>query len=539
MFDTLHDRLAATFKGLRSKGRLSDEDIDATCREIRVALLEADVNLGVVKDFIAQVKQRAKGSELSGALNPAQQVIKIVNEELVGVLGGDTRTIRFAKRPPTVILLAGLQGSGKTTLAGKLAHWLKSEGHSPLLVAADLQRPNAVNQLQVVGDRAGVHTYAPEPGNGVGDPVAVAKDSIGHADQKLYDVVIVDTAGRLGVDDEMMRQASDIRDAVTPDEVLYVVDAMVGQDAVNTANAFAEGVGFDGVVLTKLDGDARGGAALSVARVSGRPIMFASNGEKISDFDVFHPDRMASRILGMGDMLTLIEQAEKTFDQEQSAKAAEKLSSKGGGEFGLNDFLQQMRMVRKMGPLSKIFGMLPGMGEMKDQIEGIDEKEVDRIEAIICSMTPAERDDPKILNGSRRARIAAGSGVEVSAVNNLVNRFFDARKMMSSMAGGKMPNMPGMPQMPGAGAAPGGGSGGGQRKQSAKKKKGKRVSGNPAKRNGQQPAKPEPAADPGAAFGADATAGGNGQGERDQSAEAMQDFELPAELRDMLGKQSK
>lgn len=537
MFDTLHDRLAATFKGLRSKGRLSDEDIDATCREIRVALLEADVNLGVVKDFIGQVKQRAKGSELSGALNPAQQVIKIVNEELVGVLGGETRTVRFAKRPPTVILLAGLQGSGKTTLAGKLAHWLKGEGHSPLLVAADLQRPNAVNQLQVVGERAGAHTFAPEPGNGVGDPVTVAKDSIGHADQKLYDVVIVDTAGRLGVDEEMMQQASDIRDAVTPDEVLYVVDAMVGQDAVNTANAFAEGVGFDGVVLTKLDGDARGGAALSVARVSGRPIMFASNGEKISDFDVFHPDRMASRILGMGDMLTLIEQAEKTFDQEQSAKAAEKLASKGGGEFGLNDFLQQMRMVRKMGPLSKIFGMLPGMGEMKDQINGIDEKEVDRIEAIICSMTPAERDNPKILDGSRRARIANGAGAEVSAVNNLVNRFFDARKMMSSMAGGKMPNMPGMPQMPGVGGAPGGGSGGGQRKQSGKKKKGKRVSGNPAKRDGQQPAKP--AAEPGAAFGADATAGGNGDGDRGQAADAMEDFELPAELRDMLGKQSK
>ena len=352
-------------------------------------------------------------------------------------------------------MLAGLQGSGKTTLAGKLALWLKGEGHSPLLVAADLQRPNAVNQLQIVGQRAGVHVFAPEPGNGVGDPVAVARDSIAEAQRRLYDVVIVDTAGRLGIDAELMQQAADIRDAVNPDEVLFVVDAMIGQDAVNTANAFAEGVGFDGVVLTKLDGDARGGAALSIARVTGSPIMFASNGEALKDFDVFHPDRMASRILGMGDMLTLIEQAEKTFDAEESAKAAAKLASKGGGDFGLADFLQQMQMVRKMGPLSKIFGMLPGMGEMKDQLASIDEKDVDRIEAIIHSMTPAERDDPKIIDGSRRARIARGAGVEVSDVNGLVNKFFDARKMMNSMATGKMPGMPGMPGMSAAPQAAG------------------------------------------------------------------------------------
>ncbi len=263
--------------------------------------------------------------ELSQALNPAQQIIKIVDEELVSILGGDTRTVRFAKNPPTVIMLAGLQGSGKTTLAGKLARWLKSEGHSPLLVAADLQRPNAVNQLQIVGERAGAHVFAPEPGNGVGDPIQVARDSIVEARRKLYDVVIVDTAGRLGIDQELMQQAADIKAAVSPDEVLFVVDAMIGQDAVNTALAFQEGVGFDGVVLTKLDGDARGGAALSIARVIGRPIMFASNGEALNDFDVFHPDRMASRILGMGDVLTLIEQAEKTFDAEQSRQAAEKL----------------------------------------------------------------------------------------------------------------------------------------------------------------------------------------------------------------------
>ncbi|MDN5804580.1 MAG: signal recognition particle protein, partial [Microlunatus sp.] len=456
MFDTLQDRLAATFKSLRGKGRITEADIDDTAREIRRALLEADVNLAVVKDFVAAVKERARTAELHAALNPAQQIIKIVNDELIGILGGETRVIRFAKRPPTVIMLAGLQGAGKTTLAGKLALWLKGQGHSPLLVAADLQRPNAVNQLQIVGQRAGVHVYAPEPGNAStqgyredqpsGDPIAVAQSSIAEAERRLYDVVIVDTAGRLGIDAALMQQAADIRNAVHPDEVLFVVDSMIGQDAVNTANAFAEGVGFDGVVLTKLDGDARGGAALSIARVTGKPIMFASNGEGLKDFDVFHPDRMASRILGMGDMLTLIEQAEKTFDADQSAKAAAKLTGQGG-EFGLADFLQQMQMVRKMGPLSKIFGMLPGMGEMKDQLTNIDEKDVDRIEAIIHSMTPAERDNPKILDGSRRARIAKGSGVEVSQVNGLVNRFFEARKMMSAMATGKMAGMPGMSGM--------------------------------------------------------------------------------------------
>ncbi len=528
MFDTLQDRLATTFKGLRGKGRLSDADIDATAREIRIAMLEADVALAVVKDFVAAVKERARGAELSGALNPGQQVIKIVNDELVTILGGETRVLRFAKRPPTVIMLAGLQGAGKTTLAGKLAVWLKAQGHSPLLVAADLQRPNAVNQLQIVGQRAGVHTFAPEPGNATarsdepgpyaGDPIAVARASIAEAERKLYDVVIVDTAGRLGVDADLMQQAASIRDAVNPDEVLFVVDAMIGQDAVNTANAFAEGVGFDGVVLTKLDGDARGGAALSIARVTGRPIMFASNGEKLTDFDVFHPDRMAGRILGMGDMLTLIEQAEKTFDAEQSAKAVGKLTGQGG-EFGLADFLQQMQMVRKMGPLSKIFGMLPGMGEMKEQINNIDEKEVDRIEAIIHSMTPKERDNPKIIDGSRRARIAKGSGVEVSEVNGLVNRFFDARKMMMSMAQGKMPGMPGLP-------------GAGPRRQQPKqqKKKGQRVSGNPAKRNAPAAIEANPV-NPAAAFG--------GQQDMDPAAleKAMSDFQLPANLRNILGKQ--
>jgi signal recognition particle subunit SRP54 len=516
VFDTLQDRLAATFKNLRGKGRLSEADIDATAREIRVALLEADVNLSVVKDFIAAIKERARGAELSGALNPAQQVIKIVNEELIDILGGETRLLRFAKRPPTVIMLAGLQGSGKTTLAAKLGLWLKEQGHSPLLVAADLQRPNAVKQLQVVGERAGVHVYAPEPGNGIGDPVAVARSSIPEAERRLYDVVIIDTAGRLGIDAEMMKQAVDIRDAVRPDEVLFIVDAMIGQDAVNTANAFSDGVGFDGVALTKLDGDARGGAALSIARVTGKPIMFASNGEALADFDVFHPDRMASRILGMGDMLTLIEQAEKTFDAEQSAKAAAKLAGQGG-EFGLADFLQQMQMVRKMGPLSKVFGMLPGMGELKDRIAGIDERDVDHIEAIIHSMTPAERDNPKIIDGSRRARIAKGAGVEVSEVNGLINRFFEARKMMTSLATGTMPGMPAIPGLPGPRRQPA----------RSKKKGGRGVSGNPAKRNAaQQPAAP---VDPAEAFGG---------GDFDQAAieKAMSDFQLPPELRSRFGK---
>ncbi|MCB0907367.1 MAG: signal recognition particle protein [Nocardioidaceae bacterium] len=482
MFATLSDRLAETFKNLRGKGRLSEADIDATAREIRIALLEADVALPVVKEFVGAVKERARGEEVSQALNPAQQIVKIVNEELVTILGGETRRLRFAKTGPTVIMLAGLQGAGKTTLAAKLALWLKDQGRTPMLVAADLQRPNAVNQLQVNGDRVNVPVFAPEPGNGVGDPVAVARASVEEAQRKLHDTVIIDTAGRLGVDTEMMQQASDIRDAVQPDEILFVVDAMIGQDAVNTAMAFLEGVGYDGVVLTKLDGDARGGAALSIASITGRPVMFASNGEKMTDFDLFHPDRMASRILDMGDMLTLIEQAEKTFDQEQALKAAEKLTGKGG-DFTLDDFLEQMQQVRKLGSMQKIMGMLPGMGQFRSQLENFDEREIDRIQAIIQSMTPAERANPKLIDGSRRARIARGSGRQVSDVNQLVDRFFEARKMMMSFArGGGMPGMPGMPGM--AAAA------GRKKKGKAKPAKGRRVSGNPAKAGGAKPAAP-------------------------------------------------
>jgi signal recognition particle subunit SRP54 len=465
VFDTLSDRLAGIFTKLRGKGRLSDADLDATAREIRLALLEADVALPVVKAFIHRLKERARGAEVSQALNPAQQVIKIVHEELIGVLGGEARRLNFAKNPPTVIMLAGLQGSGKTTLAGKLAKWLKAQGSQPLLVACDLQRPNAVNQLQVLGQRAGVEVYAPEAGNGTGDPVKVARDSIEHAKRTMRDIVIVDTAGRLGIDAEMMRQAADIRDAVNPDEVIFVIDAMVGQDAVNTAEAFRDGVGITGVVLSKLDGDARGGAALSVREVTGQPILFASTGEKLEDFDVFHPDRMASRILGMGDVLTLIEQAEAAFDQDQKDKMASKLL--GGESFTLEDFLDQLIAVRKMGPIANVLGMMPGMGQMKNQLAELDDSHFDRVAAIIRSMTPSERTTPKIINGSRRARIARGSGVTVMDVNQLLNRFEQAQKMMKQMGG--MMGLPGSrrkatksPKNKRKGTK-GGGSGGGPR----------------------------------------------------------------------------
>ncbi|MCC3329781.1 signal recognition particle protein [Nocardia abscessus] len=449
MFESLSDRLTGALKDLRGKGRLSPADIDATCREIRLALLEADVALPVVRGFIGRIKERAKGAEVSAALNPAQQVVKIVNEELVGILGGETRRLNLAKNPPTVVMLAGLQGSGKTTLAGKLAKLLKTQGHQPLLVACDLQRPGAVTQLQVVGERAGVPVYAPHPGTSVGggenplgisaaDPVNVARGGVEEARQKQYDVVIVDTAGRLGIDEELMRQAAGIRDAVQPDETLFVLDAMIGQDAVNTAEAFRDGVGFTGVALTKLDGDARGGAALSVREVTGVPILYASTGEKLEDFDVFHPDRMASRILGMGDVLTLIEQAEQVYDAKQAEEAARKI---GSGELTLEDFLDQMLAIRKMGPIGNLLGMLPGAGQMKDVLAQVDDKQLDRVQAIIRGMTPAERENPKIINASRRLRIANGSGVQVSEVNQLVDRFFEAKKMMAMM--GRQMGLPG------------------------------------------------------------------------------------------------
>jgi signal recognition particle subunit SRP54 len=474
VFATLSDRLSATFKGLRGKGRLSEADVDATVREIRTALLEADVALPVVRQFTATVRERALSAEVSGALNPAQQVVKIVHEELVAVLGGETARLTFAKTGPTVILLAGLQGAGKTTLAGKLAMHLKAEGHAPLLVAADLQRPNAVDQLTVVGEQAGVPVFAPERGNGEGDPVVVTRDARAFAEAKLHDVVIVDTAGRLAVDADLMQQLRDVRDAARPDNILLVVDAMIGQDAVRTAQEFESGVGFDAVVLTKLDGDARGGAALSVVTVTGRPIMYASVGEKLGDFETFHPDRMASRILDMGDVLTLIEQAEKAFDAEQAERMARKVSA--GEDFSLDDFLEQMQAVKKMGSLGSLLKMLPGMGDMKAQLDAVDDRDLDRVAAIIQSMTPGERKDPKILNGSRRARIAKGSGSTVSAVNDLIERFGAAQKMMKQMGKGGMPGMPGMPGFGGSKKSKG------KMAKAAKPAKGKSRSGNPAKR---------------------------------------------------------
>jgi len=462
------------FGALRKKGRITESDIDATCEELRVALLEADVALSVVEKFVERIRQRSLEilPEIRQSTQQSQEIYGVINQELIAILGGAARRIRYAKQPPTIIMLAGLQGSGKTTLAGKLARFLKEDGNTPLLVAADLQRPNAVTQLSVLAESINVPIFAPEPGNGVGDPVRVSRDAVEYAREKLYNVVIVDTAGRLGVDAELMKQASDIRDAVKPDETLFVVDAMIGQDAVRTAQAFSEGVGFDGVVLTKLDGDAKGGAALSIAELTGKPILFTSIGEKLSDFDYFYPDRMASRILGMGDIQTLAEQAKKALDGDSAKRLEEKFVS--GEDFTLEDFLEQMQAMKKMGSMTKILGMLPGANNaaMKKQIDAIDDKELVRTQAIVQSMTPTERRDPKVLNGSRRARIALGSGRKVSDVNNLVDRFTAAQKMMKQVRNGGMPaGMPpgmGMPAMPKVSAP------------AVKKKKSK--SGNPAKR---------------------------------------------------------
>jgi len=513
-FGDLSSRLTDALKNLRSKGKLSPADVDGTVREIRRALLDADVALPVVKEFTATIRERALSDDVNKALNPAQQVVQIVNEELVAILGGQQRRLEFAKKPPTVIMLAGLQGAGKTTLAGKLSKWLVKEKHTPLLVACDLQRPNAVNQLEVVAQQAGAAIYAPERGNGVGDPVKVAKDSIKYATDKQYDVVIIDTAGRLGVDAEMMKQASDIRKATNPDEVLFVIDAMIGQDAINTAKAFQEGVDFTGVVLSKLDGDARGGAALSVTSVTERPILFASTGETLDDFEPFYPDRMASRILDLGDILTLIEQAQQVFDAEEAAKAAEKIAT---DSFTLEDFLDQMQQIKKMGSLKGIMGMLPGANKMKDQLDNFDERELTRTEAIIRSMTPAERRNTKLLNGSRRLRIAKGSGMTVTDVNQLVARFEQAAKMMKTVAKGGMPQMPGMPQM---------GHGGGGKNKKQQGKKGSK-SGNPAKRAAENAALASGAKPAGGAGGSGFGLGGGAKGA--PSAEEME------ALKKMLG----
>jgi len=471
MFDSLTSRFSSTFSSLRSRGKISKNDIDATCAEIRQALLESDVALEVVESFVAQIAEKSTTAlaTMQSGTNQANAIFEIVNSSLIEILGGSARRVRFAKNPPTVIMLAGLQGAGKTTLAGKLAKFYADQGNTPLLVASDLQRPNAVTQLQVVGQSIGVPVFAPEAGNGVGDPVKVAKEGVEFAKAKQYNMVIVDTAGRLGVDADLMKQAGDIRDAIHPDEILFVVDAMIGQDAVRTSQAFLDGVGFDGVVLTKLDGDARGGAALSIASLTKRPIMFASSGEKLSDFDIFYPERMASRILGMGDVATLAEQAKKAFDGDTSQKLEEKFAR--GEDFTLEDFLDQLSAMSKMGSMSKLLGMLPGSAGMKKQIDNFDEGEIVRTKAIVESMTPIERRDPKVLNGSRRSRIAKGSGRAVSEVNNLVDRFSAAQKMMKQVRSGGMPaGMAGMglPPMPAV------------KSSIAPKKKSK--SGNPAKR---------------------------------------------------------
>ena len=426
MFESLSDRFDGIFKRLRGRGKLSEADVDEVLREIRLALLEADVNFEVVKGFVARVRERCVGEELSGALNPAQQVIKIVNDELTATLGGETIRITYASKPPTVVLMAGLQGSGKTTNSAKLARWFKSQGRNPLLVAADLQRPAAVEQLQTLGDQIGVPVFS-EPT----DPVEVARASISYARQNGRDIVLVDTAGRLAIDAELMDQVRHISEAVNPDYTFLVIDAMTGQDAVTTAEAFHQTLALDGVILTKLDGDARGGAALSVKEVVGRPIAFASTGEKLADFDLFHPDRLAGRILGMGDMLTLIEKAEEVYEKEEAEAAAAKLLE---GQFTLEDFLEQMQQIKKMGPLSGLVSMLPGVPkEVKDA--EIDDREIARIEAIIQSMTPAERADPDSIDGSRRTRIAAGSGAQPAQVSELLKQFREVSKMMKRMGG--------------------------------------------------------------------------------------------------------
>ena len=473
MFDNLSSKFSNAFSSLRSRGKISPSDIENTCAEVRTALLESDVALPVVESFIERIRSKSLAAlpTLQSGTNQAQAIFEIVNTELTEILGGSARRVRFAKTAPTVIMLAGLQGAGKTTLAGKLAKFYADQGNTPLLIASDLQRPNAVNQLQVVGESVGIPVFAPEPGNGVGNPVKVAEQGIAFAKSKLYNMVIVDTAGRLGVDQDLMREAISIRDAVSPDEILFVVDAMIGQDAVRTAQAFQDGVGFDGVVLTKLDGDARGGAALSITSLTGKPIMFSSNGEKLSDFDIFYPDRMASRILGLGDVATLAEQAKKAFDGETSAKLEEKFAR--GDDFTLEDFLEQLEAMSKMGSMSKLLGMLPGAGAMKKQIENFDESEIVRTKSIVQSMTPIERRDPKVLNGSRRARIALGAGRKVQDVNALVDKFAAAQKMMKQMRTGK-----GLP--PGMGMPPGMPAPIQKVSQQPAKKKSK--SGNPAKR---------------------------------------------------------
>jgi signal recognition particle subunit SRP54 len=428
MFDSLTQRFEGVFASLRSKGRLSEKDIDQALREVRLALLEADVNVKVVKDFLARVKDRAAGEDVSRSLTPGQQVIKIVHEELIETLGAEIVPLKKTA-PPLTILMVGLQGSGKTTTAGKLALLLDKEGRKPMLVAADLQRPAAIDQLETLGSRIGVPVFTDRKGK----PARMVKSALKEASRTGRDVVIIDTAGRLQIDDELMRELDDVRKASDPDEVLLVVDAMTGQDAVNVASGFEERVGLTGVILSKLDGDARGGAAISVRAVTGAPVKFAGMGEGLGDLEPFYPDRMASRILGMGDVMTLIEKAEATFDEAEAEKAAKKLQK---GEFTLEDFLAQFQAMKRMGPLKDILAMLPGSGSLVREVD-VDDRDLRRVEAIIQSMTPVERRNPKIIGGSRKRRIASGSGTRPQDVNRLLKQFAEAQKMMKALAGGR------------------------------------------------------------------------------------------------------
>jgi signal recognition particle subunit SRP54 len=453
MFESLSERFDAVFTRLRGKGRLSEADIDEALREIRLALLSADVNLRVVRDFVTRVREQLVGADLSASLTPGQQVVKVVHDELRAILGGETLRVTFASRPPTVVLLAGLQGAGKTTTAGKLAAWFRRQGRQPLLVGADLQRPAAVEQLRILGAEAGVPVWS-EPT----DPVGVAASGLEEARRLGKDVLIVDTAGRLSVDEELMDEVRRISEAVEPHYTFLVIDAMTGQDAVATAEAFHKTLELDGVIITKIDGDARGGAALSVKEVVGRPIVFASTGEKQADFDLFHPDRMADRILGMGDVLSLIEKAEATLDRAEAERALSRLQE---GSFTLEDFLDQMQQLKKMGPLSGLVGMIPGLPKEVRNAE-VDDDAMKPIEAIIHSMTPEERRNPSVINGSRRSRIAAGSGTTATEVNSLLDRFKQMQAMMKGMG-----NLPGMGRRMSKAAAKSG------RKANKKKKRGR------------------------------------------------------------------
>ncbi len=448
-FEGLSDKLSAAFKRLRSKGKLTEADVKEAMREVRLALLEADVNYKVAKDFTAAVTERAVGAQVMESLTPAQMVIKIVNEELTALMGGEAARLASASHPPCIVMMCGLQGAGKTTHAAKLGKWLKGQGHRPLLVACDIYRPAAIKQLQVVGGQAGVPVFE----MGTADPVDIARKAVAHARDYGNDYVILDTAGRLHIDEQLMDELKKIKAAVSPQEILLVVDAMTGQDAVNVASVFNEALGIDGVMLTKLDGDTRGGAALSVRAVTGKPIKFAGVGEKLSDLEVFHPERMASRILGMGDVMSLIEKAQQQFDNKQAEELARKMQQE---KFDMNDMLEQLRQIRKMGDLKGMLGMLPGVGKQLQDVD-IDESQFGRVEAIILSMTPAERGKPELINPSRKRRIAAGSGVKVEEVGRLLKQYESMRKMMKQLKGMGKKGARGLFRMGGRGIMPPGG----------------------------------------------------------------------------------